>query len=67
MSDESSEKQRCVGVRNVLSREGHIGEEVPRVVEGHDHHDQAAQNVYRDDALKLCVELGDPCRRGREG
>jgi hypothetical protein len=43
-----------------------VREEVARVVEGHDHHDQAAQNVYGDDALKSCVELSDSRRGWRQ-
>ena len=48
MSDPPREEKRRVGLRQIerAEQEGVVAEEITGVIEGHQHHDQAAQDVY---------------------
>lgn len=50
MSDPAREEQGVIGLGQGLGFEAEIGEKIPRMVERHDDHDQAAHDIKRNDA-----------------
>jgi len=69
----ASEEQPAVGVAQVLRLEPEVGKEVPRVVERHQDHHKAAENIYGGKPCGLSSQQGnavfcrrDCLRRGRD-
>ena len=59
------EKQR--GFRDIARIEAGRGEEVSRMIQRHDRHDQAAQDIDRSDTRSFPSLYGDAIRRGGRG
>jgi hypothetical protein len=63
--DPAREKKSWPGLRETFRLERSIGKEITRVIERHNHHDDSAENIERDDARGGRSAIGGCNSRGR--
>ena len=56
MRDDARKEKRSVRVCHVFRRKSLIRQEVPNVIQRHEHHDEPAQDVHRNQPRSLSAE-----------